>query len=707
MRYTQNLTACRWDPTGETVYPHFPAEVPGNVQYDYMQFIGLTDFQYGDRVRRMEETENWHWMYETHLTYEEEPGKEIWFTAEGIDYRFDILLDGEMIWTQEGMYTPVQLDLTGRARPGALLQVHIHPHPNRGGEWAEYRAVADQSCKPPVTYGWDWNPRMLISGLWQPAYIETRGTGTIRSCEPFYTLNEARDTAQLHFETDCDAPVTYTLTDADGQVVYRGTEPDCTVEQVHLWWCNGQGEPYCYRWRAESAEDCREGIVGFRTVRLLRNKGAEVEPDGFPKTRYAAPITIELNGRRIFAKGSNWVNPELFFGRITEARYAEQVRDAVEAHMNIFRVWGGAGINKPAFYDECDRSGIMVWQEFMLACNNYRDSAHYLEILEQEGRSIIRQLRAHPSLVLWCGGNELFNAWSGMDDQSHALRLLNKLCYELDYDRPFLATSPLFGISHGGYLFRYDDGRDVMQVFQQSHQTAYTEFGVPSLSPLETLKRIIPPEEQFPIRETEAWTVHHAFNAWGKTRWLCAEVLEHYFGESRSLEEMTERSALLQRVGYQAAFEEARRQWPYCSAAINWCYNEPWMTAANNSLLAYPNIRKAGYYAVRDALRPVLASARIPQFDWEPGSVFTAKLWLLNDSNESVSDTITATAEIDGRIYPLGEWITAEAAPRTNLAGPTVTLTLPETAGLWKLRLTSAHDGRESTYFLLIRSEDM
>ena len=96
-------------------------------------------------------------------------------------------------------------------------------------------------------------------------------------------------------------------------------------------------------------------------------------------SRYAAPVTIKLNGRRIFAKGSNWVNPELFFGVITEERYEELIKAAVDANMNIFRLWGGAGIQKDEFYDICDRLGIMVWQEFMLACNNYVANPHYME----------------------------------------------------------------------------------------------------------------------------------------------------------------------------------------------------------------------------------------------------------------------------------------------------------------------------------------
>jgi len=102
---------------------------------------------------------------------------------------------------------------------------------------------------------------------------------------------------------------------------------------------------------------------------------------------------------------------------------------AIGANFNILRLWRGAIINKESFYDYCDEEGILIWQKFPLACNNYFDSDKYLNVLRSEAAAIIERIKQHVSLALWCGGNELFNFWSGMTDQSLALRLLNKLCY--------------------------------------------------------------------------------------------------------------------------------------------------------------------------------------------------------------------------------------------------------------------------------------
>jgi len=706
MRYPQVWTLQGKEPGASGYGTPFAAEVPGNIQWDYAKAFGLEQFAYADGVEAFQKIEDWSWKYTAQLSYEAACDDRIVFVAEGIDYEFEILLDGVCIHTQEGMYTSVELDITDRVQPGSLLEVCIKPHPKKDEPVAgDYRRHADQCCKPPVTYGWDWNPRLIISGIWKPAYIETRKVDHILSCEPFYTLNADRTVADVRFETVCSGDVTYTVYDPDGAVVYTGKDPSFSLDNIRLWWCAGQGEPALYRWTAESKSDRKSGRIGFRTVRLVRNENANVY--GFPKSRYQAFITIELNGRRIFAKGSNWVNPELFFGRITEETYRPHIELVKNANMNILRCWGGAGAHKDAFYELCDENGILVWQEFMLACNNYVGTPHYLAVLEQEARSIIKALRRYPCLVIWGGGNELFNAWSGMNDQSHALRLLNKLCYELDFDRPFLATSPVEGIAHGGYTF-WDahSGKDVFQQFAACRFTAYTEFGVPSMATAEELRAMIPPEELYPIRDTKSWRIHHGIGSWSDDSWVCASILDRYFGEDATLEERIAHSHWLQCTGYKAIFEEARRQWPQCSMAINWCWCEPWICAANNSLVSYPTNPKPAYDAVKDSLRPFFAGAKIPRFDWNGGETFTAELWYFNDSQQEISDTVSASIRLGDTEYPLGVWETGAVPVNRNLQGPVMELNLPETADTDRLELIlRSARGCGSSYVLLLRPD--
>ena len=702
MRFYQNWTGIVCDNVGKEM-ESFPAQVPSNIQRDFAKHKGMLDsLQYSTNASALDKYRNSYWKYRTQLDFCANPDEKVFFVAEGIDYEFDILLDGEKLWHQEGMYTPVELDITEKAGMGGTLEVVIYPHPCAPNSVPGTRDEARESCKPPVTYGWDWNPHLLISGMWKPAYIECRKADYIESCELFYELDAEKMTVQIHFETECSGEVTYCLYDENDSIVYEGTLPDFTLNNVELWWCNGYGKPYLYHWTARSKSYEVSGSVGFRTVRLLKNEGTLREPVGFPKSRYAAPITIELNGKRIFAKGSNFVNPELFFGEVTRERNAELVAFAKEANMNIFRIWGGAGICKEHFYEECDKNGIMVWQEFMLACNEYIGTDKLLATLEQEATSILKNYRKYTSIILWCGGNELFNGWSKMDDQSLPLRLLNKLCYEYDKKRPFLATSPLTGMAHGGYVFLNDDLQDVFTLFGNAHNTAYTEFGVPSITDKENLKKIIPENELFPIEKTESWIYHHGFGAWGDKRWCCLDVLEHYFGKPKSIDDCCEQSSWLQCAGYQAIFEEARRQWPYCSMSINWCYNEPWITAAGNSLITYPNKLKPAYYAVKNALRSQIPTAKIARFDWSSGEKFSAELCYLNDLYDKTEDVVEVSLVIGDNEYKLLTWDTETVPECLNKVGPSANIVLPyiPEADFMILKLKSKHSDRCNEYKL-------
>lgn len=155
-------------------------------------------------------------------------------------------------------------------------------------------------------------------------------------------------------------------------------------------------------------------------------------------------------------------------------------------------------------------------------------------------------------------------------------------------------------------------------------------------------------------------------------------MIDDYFGKSATLEQLVRNGQLLQCEGYKAIYEEARRQKPYCSMALNWCYNEPWPTAANNSLLNWPGLPKPGFYAVRDACRPVLASARNTKLQWKEGEEFRAQLWMLNDRHEDLSRGLMRVKLISGnRTMDLGTWEFESAGPNTNIQGPDVGGILP------------------------------
>jgi beta-mannosidase len=212
----------------------------------------------------------------------------------------------------------------------------------------------------------------------------------------------------------------------------------------------------------------------------------------------------------------------------------------------------------------------------------------------------------------------------------------------------------------------------------RAHFTAYTEFGMPSPASVDILKTIIPKEELWPPKPGTSWESHHAYKAWVGNTWLCQDIIEDYFGVSNSLEELVANGQLMQGEGYKCIYEEARRQKPYCSMATNWCFQEPWPTAANNSLISYPNIRKPAYYAVKNACRPVLASAKFSKFRWSEGETFFADLWMLNDLPTDVPAGKVKIKLVAGNSeLMLLSWDFEAMKANVNQGGPTARGKLP------------------------------
>lgn len=675
-----------------------PATVPGAIQLDMAKAEKYGPYYYAENWKDYLWMEDKFFIYKTSFVKADLADDErLFFISKGIDYEFDIHLNGEKIFYQEGMFTPVELDITDLAKESNELLIKIFPIPKMHNESAD-RSQAAQSVKPAVSYGWDWHPRLVPSGIWDETYLEVKNASHLNDVWVDYTLNG--DLTKTDIEVKIvgkkldDCKLEWELKTREGMIVAKSSAENLansltlssTLNNPNLWWPHDHGDPYLYTSIIQLFDnngkllEIRENKVGFRSIRLVMSEGAWNEPQGFPKGRSVAPIQVQINNRNIFAKGTNWVAPDIFPGRIDRARYKELLDRTLEVNFNMLRIWGGCIVNKDAFYELCDELGIMVWTEFPLSCNNYIGTPVYLKVLEQESKSIIKHVRTHPSNAMWCGGNELYNSWSGMTEQSLALRLLNSQCLLLDPQTPYINTSPIFGMAHGHYVFRdWENGEEVYARMQRARNTAYTEFGMPAPSSMEVLKTIIPENELWPPKPGTSWESHHAFGAWVGNTWLMQDMLKDYFGEARNLEALVANGQLVQCEGYKAIYEEARRQKPYCTMALNWCFNEPWPTAANNSLINWPNIPKPGFYAVRDACRPFLASAQIKKFKWREGEEFTSDIWLLNDLPEKVSGGMVLVKLKAGKDeLHLLTWEFDALEANTNFAGPTVRTNLPK-----------------------------
>ncbi|MHB1453077.1 MAG: glycosyl hydrolase 2 galactose-binding domain-containing protein [Saccharofermentanales bacterium] len=702
---------------------YIQATVPGAVQLDWMVANHLPHYNDASNVLQYEWMQNKFWHYRTsaiiHASEESVP----FLHFESIEYRYQIMINDRIICNQEGIYTPVTIDLTDYSGQTIDIHVIIFPAPIYPGASKKSEEYS-RSCKPPFAYGWDWSPRMIALGLCGEAYIEYLPKCRIVDFNISYLLNDSMTAASITIKYKTSQLVTdliFSLSDFDGNIVYcNDIVPDSTKGEITfefsdptLWWPSGLGNQSIYKAILQIDPIASSGhrkfmSIGFRRIRLVTNKGTWQEQQSFPATQNKEPITIEINGKRIFVKGSNLVPFEMFPSLVNRGTYETILKLVKNAGMNLLRNWGGGYVHKSEFYELCDTYGIMIWQEFPLACSNYPDESEYLAVLSQESRSIVNKLKNHPSIAIWSGGNELFNHWSKMTSQSLAIRLLNSICLELDPCTPFISTSPLYGMGHGHYWMLNSDNTEVLTSICDSTFTAYTEFGSAAPSPMTYLKTFIPDDEIHNPKPGGSWELHHAFNAWrNEDDWLSSRHVKHFAGNDLPVEELINKGVDIQAYLYQYLFEEIRKQWPYASMVLNWCFNEPWPTAAGNSLVNYPSVPKPCYFSVKEALRDQKASLRIRKLLWESKENFEAEIWLLNTSSEAIiSGTLEVTAKITGIEVDPVIWNYSCVEEMSNLKGPSIAFKIPEApAGTFIITLKSiSNPVLDAEYTLICRN---
>ena len=694
LSHTKNLS--------EKPQDEITAKVPGAVQLDYAEANGYAPYYYGENFKQFDWMEDEFFIYRSELDFTASLLECAFLCFDGIDYKYIVKIAGKVFAKGEGMFTPIMMDVSQFSGRRVPVEVVIFPIPKLFPQ-PQNRSQARASCKPASSYGWDWHPRLVPSGIWQDAYIKIIPIGSPYALECSYRLADDYTTATVSvtvdvcgagcFEASVIAPNGEICASERREVGEKQKETFVlTVKDPELWYPRGYGDQPLYTIKVKGCDTVSRRI-GFRRSKLVLNHRATDFEKNFPKGPMSAPMQLEINGVKVFAKGSNWVNTEIFPALMTNDRYDELIELACDANMNIFRMWGGQFINHEHFYEKCDEKGIMIWQEFMLSCNNHPDEDHYLSVLKQEATTIIKRLRTHPCIAFWCGGNELFNSWSGMTCQSHALRLLDSLCYEHDRFTPFNMTSPLHGAAHGSYVkVVYPDnerrsgdfshGREFLSYVKRSSFTCYTEFGCNGAATKDYILKYIMDEKDYADcrPENSIWTAHHAFNAWNESCWLGVPDVIYFFGGYESVDDLIEKSIYLQDMCYKTMFEEMRRQAPKCSMAVNWDFNEPWPCAAGNSLVSWPAHPKSALGSVKEALRSTLLSMDAPQNRYLTGEVLKADIWVLNDSPEKRSPCTADIYLIDSGVKTKITTISLPACDaRSNAKGESFEFTVSET----------------------------
>ncbi|MGC9203025.1 MAG: beta-mannosidase [Thermoproteota archaeon] len=421
-----------------------------------------------------------------------------------------------------------------------------------------------------------------------------------------------------------------------------------TIRNPKLWQPNELGDQPLYKLRIlvledESISDLKELSFGLRRVKAIPNI---MSPSG------ALPYTIEVNNRKIFIKGWNWVPIDQLYGRVNAEKYKKLIKLAKEAHCNFLRVWGGGLMEREVFYDLCDTNGIMVWQEFPLSSsgidNEPSSDPSYLKFLEETARAIVKKRRHHPSLVIWCGGNELMaNDGKPLTDKHPTIAMLKKVVLELDPNRIFLPTSPSGPTSfvslekigvmhdvHGDYVYR--GVSEHYRLYNSIDPLFHSEFGVEGVACLESLKKFISDEYLWPPDKTNPVWRHHG--DW----WINFDKIQKLFGKIEDIKTFIFASQLIQYEGLRYIIEANRRRKFHCSGVLPWQFNEPWPNASCTSCVDYYCHPKAGYWAVKKAYEPIHISAKYDAIAFYGYSKFVSEVWVSNDLIETISVTFSA-----------------------------------------------------------------
>ena len=714
-----------WSPTGCPPWGEWiRACVPGDVVADTLD-AGLIPHPYQDmNSLACEWLSERDWVYrKTFAVPDNWRGKHIRLRFDGVDYACEVYLNDHLLGRHEGMFTPFGFDVSDILRFGepnclTVLVEHKPPVDVVQGQigWTSRARV----WKSRFAYDWDWCTRLVPLGIWQSVHLLVTDEAWIE--DMWIRPRVAGDKAHVEVRTilrqaasaSDEWSLQWRVDDPDGNLVAQGREAVAlgeaasseqvrTIEipQPRLWYPNGMGEQPLYRLqmrlaRGEQTSDERQINFGIRTVRAIPNEGAP---------RDALPYTIEVNGRRVFVKGWNWAPQEQMTGRVRPERYERLLTLAKHAHCNLLRVWGGGLLEREEFYHLCDRLGIMVWQEFPHSSSGIQNAppedAEYLQYIEAQARQMIPLRRNHPSLVIWCGGNELMDDQGvPLTDAHPALAKLKSLVQELDPDRIWLPTSasgPVEGASaelagtgkmhdvHGPWV--YLGAQEHYRFYNAIDPLYHSEFGVEGAANPQIFERFISPEYRFPPDATNRVWLHHG--SW----WVHREKLEALFGRIEDLATFLRASQWMQAEGLRYAIEANRRRQWRCSGVSPWQFNEPFPNTACTNVVDYMAQPKPAYWWTRRAYEPMHISLRYERLTWQPGEKWQAEVWVNHSGMQPLDgDWSLCLYALDGSQVAQFRG-TVQALPEGAARAARVECTLPKEAGVW-FALACLHDKR-------------
>ncbi|HET6430522.1 MAG TPA: hypothetical protein VFJ30_19080 [Phycisphaerae bacterium] len=608
------------------------ATVPGSVHQDLMREGILPDPFVGDNTDHCLWVEMKDWWYSRRFdTPADLDARKALLVFHGLDTYAYVWLNGQLVGKTDNMYLRQEFDVTALLRDGqpndlvirfaaTMHTIEVDPS-HEPIAWSPQRLFAR---KPAMSFGWDIAPRLVTVGIWRPVELVLVDSARITNVHVTHDAPGAAGDVKARVEVEVEwvgegagkVGVAGRVNDAKWQAdadVAPGANVvglDLLLKDPPRWNPIGYGTPALCDVEVALSTDGREvdrheSRIGIRSIELIE----QPQPSG------ATSFRFRCNGRDMLITGLNWTPLDAIFPRVTDAKVTAALEALAGIGCNMLRIWGGGIYESPHFYRECDRLGILIWQDFMMACGWYPQTDRYAAIFEEEGRQIVRDLRGHPCIALWAGDNENDAFYPRLMSANRLTRqVLAGVCAECDPSRPYLPSSPYSPADPDpqcqteGDMHWYDHGRSYRDARSWDIRCRFmSEFGHLSLPSMEVIGKYFPPGTEWPV--TNRMWRHHAADTIHIPRFRGAERILAALAacgkpEPETIEEAVEASQELQAEAV-CAWIERYCEDPEFGGFLLWNVADCW-PQQSDSVIDYLGNRKA----VFDRLGPLFERMR-------------------------------------------------------------------------------------------------
>jgi beta-mannosidase len=639
------------------------ANVPGSVMNDLLSQGMMDDPFYRDNEDEALVIASKDYQYEREFEVAEDFLREdsIRVQFDGLDTLAEIHLNGHLLANTNNMHRTYEFEVKHLLKAGVnkisvLLKSPVNYILEKQKEtplWGVPDAVEGYPHlrKGHSMFGWDWGPRIPDLGIWRNVSLIGYSKG--RLDDVYLTQKHEEGAVELGVRVrieelgSANFDIQVLLTNPEGEVseaTLKGASAEETltfqIESPNFWWPNGYGEQPLYNVEVKlwaNHEEVHHQLLktGLRTITVKHEKD-----------QWGKSFEFEINGVSLFAMGANYIPEDNLLARNSAARTERLITDCVEANFNMIRVWGGGIYPEDYFYELCDRYGLIVWQDFMFACSMYELNEEFKETVAKEVKDNMKRLRHHASLGIWCGNNEVEEAWEYWGDMPEDPKhkadyikifeyIIPEIAKEVDPQTFYWPSSPSSG---GGFdeprnpdegdmhYWEVWHGLKPFTEYEKFHFRFCSEFGFQSFPSLKTIKTFTEPED----RNIFSYVMEkHQKN--GAANGKILFYLSENFLYPKDFDSLLYASQLLQAEAIKYGVEHWRRNRGRCMGSLYWQLNDCWPVASWSSVDYYGRWKALHYFA-KKFYSPVLMSLR------EDGSA--VEVHVTNDRREDVKALI-------------------------------------------------------------------